>query len=278
MRYQLKNFTDRDYETVDVKLHGHGEEQITPESIQFRGLKGFARRHKDVELRVTPPLDAVSIDSLITFNGSHTFEHLYFILASGYRAPGFSLEASKPPGPVVHVPGPMHPVHVADQSLKHHSFDFAVGYDDDSLVIWADVEEDLLFAIKERRPGPLEVDLFRIFLDGRQSREIGLDGYTDNVMHISICPPPRDETEPYIRPSKEVEINAVVTHTALGYRLGCRVPWSCFCQDEGKPDLIGFDLALVSHDGEGKQVLRLSWTGREDQESNTASFGKLLLV
>lgn len=278
MRYQIKNFTDQDYETVDVKLHAHGEEQISPESFQFNGVKGFARRHKDIELRVATPVDALSIDSLIAFDGSHTFEHLYHILASAYRAPDFGSGSEKPPGPVVHVPGPMHPVHVSEQSLKHHSFDFAVGYDDQSLVVWADVEEDLLYPITERGSGRLRADLLRIFLDGRQSREIGLGGYTDNVMHVSICPPPRGETEPYIRTSREVEVETTVTLTSLGYRLGCRIPWKAFCQERSAPALIGFDLALLSHDAEGKQVLRLSWTGREDQERNTASFGKLLLA
>jgi hypothetical protein len=169
-------------------------------------------------------------------------------------------------------------VHVSSQSLEHHSFDFAVGYDEQGLIVWANVEEDLLFPIGEKSQGPLRVDLLRIFLDGRQSREIGFGAYTDNVMHVSICPPPRGETEAYARASREADIEAAVAHTDFGYRAGCRVPWSAFCHGETKPNLIGFDLALLSHDKEGKQVLRLSWTGRENQERDTTGFGKLLLL
>ncbi len=42
--------------------------------------------------------------------------------------------------------------------------------------------------------------------------------------------------------------------------------------------MIGFDLVQASHNEEGKDQVRLSWTGRERQEREPAVFGKLLIV
>ena len=66
--------------------------------------------------------------------------------------------------------------------------------------------------------------------------------------------------------------------TPVGYRVDCAVPWEVFSQVEGRPEAIGFDLVLTSHDEQHRQVVRLSWSGRGGQERNPSTFGKLLLA
>jgi hypothetical protein len=69
-----------------------------------------------------------------------------------------------------------------------------------------------------------------------------------------------------------------LARTDAGYGVDCAIPWTIFSQVEGRPGVIGFDLALSSYDAEGKEVLRLSWTGRGRQERNPGAFGRLLLA
>ena len=278
MRYFVKNYSDKKYDKVEVKLHGHMEEQVSPDTFTLDNLKPFGKRHKDLELRVMPPIAALSIDSLITFNGSHTFEHLYHIVASANKVSDYKISTEKPAGAVIHVPGPMHPVHTSTQTLRSHSFDFSASYDEHNLYIWADVEEDLLFPIEDIDAKSKKGDQLKIFLDGREEPYRGIGGITDGVMNVTIFAPAKGNTKPGIVSSSDADVNVQFIHTPAGYGISCAVPWSAFNQSKGIPSVIGFDIAQLSHDGEGKQTLRLSWTGRERQEGDTASFGRLFLT
>ena len=276
MRYHIKNFTDTGYSNISVKLHGHREEQPMPAEISFDTLKAFGRRHKDVDILVTPPVDSLSIDSQISFDGSHTLEHLSYVVTSALKAEGGFQE--RPSSSTVHVPGAIHPVHGSQQSLEHHSFDMALSYDDTHLYLWADVEEDLKNPLENLKPGNLPFDKMLLFVDGRTPAQIGLGGHTDGVLSVEVFPPARGDDQPIVQAPDNSGVSASVSHTPTGYVLTCAIPWSSCNQQKTLPGIIGFDCVLVSHDEEGKEVLRLSWTGRERQERDTASFGKVLLI
>lgn len=275
MRYHIKNFTENQYGEVKVDLHGHGEEQVAPSEFAIGNLKSFGRRHKDIQLLLQPPVGPLSIDSLISFDGSHTVEHLYHIVAEA-RKDGEAFQKGIRPDGVLHVPGPIHPVHATDGGSMNHGFDFAASYDSESLLLWAEVADDLAYPLKERT-GRMQADCLRICLDGRKSGELGLGGgNVDGVMYATVYPQPGDQ--PFVNPSNDVEIKTIFEFTDTGYVVRCAIPWSAFNQQENLPGIIGFDCILVSYDSEGKQVVRMSWSGREGQEQDTSHFGKLLMV
>ena len=278
IRYQVKNFTESVFENVGVSLRSHREEQVIPAEFGFEKLKGYGRRHKDLAVKLLPPVESLSIDSVISFDGSHTVEHLSYAVVAAKKINGNGNRSllERPAGSVVHVPSPIHPVHASKQALAAHSFDFALSYDADKFYLWADVEDDLLYPAQAGQSG--HTDYIRIFLDGRQKEKVGVGGYGEGVMHVTICPMSDADLEPRVKPSIEAEVNVRSKRTDFGYVLGCAVPWNAFGADATIPKVMGFDLALVSHDSDGNQTLRLSWTGREGQERDTSMFGKLLIL
>ncbi len=264
LRCNLKNFTDQKQEAVRVSIGSHREEQVSAGEFELEELGPYARRHKDVEVTARRPLETLSLDALIEFDGSHTLEHLHFVVAAASRAEDYGLGAEAPSGPLLHVPSPLHPVHTSDQELDGHSFDWVAAWDDDNLYVWAEIDDDLLNPAK---------DGLRIFVDGREPRDLGKPG-KEGVMHVTVNPG-EEGSEPTVS-SEEVEAKA--SRTATGYRLDCAIPWKVFSQVDGRPDVIGFDLVQLSFDEEGERHIRLSWTGRERQERNPGAFGNLLLV
>jgi hypothetical protein len=140
------------------------------------------------------------------------------------------------------------------------------------------VEDDLLRATEGATDDYR--DNLRIFLDGRQPREIGTGGYSGGVTWFSVYPYDDPDAEPELAGRGDVaeKVKAAAVRTDTGYRVDCAIPWSVFSQVEGRPSVIGFDLALSSYDEEGEEVLRLSWTGRGRQERRPGNFGRLLIV
>ena len=277
LRYHLKNFTDRP-QKVRVQFQPHGEDQVVPVRCEFRDLKAYGRRHKDLRLMVRPPLEALTLDVLLACDGSHVLEHLHHVVATAARTEGYELGVgARRPGSL-HVPSPVHPAYATGQPVRGHSFDFAVAYDDEKLYVHVDAEDDLCCPAR----GPLgrreKADNLRIFLDGRIPRQIGHGGYETGVMHVTVYPPGAEGGEPLVRTSNEAAVDVKLARTPVGYRVDCAVPWAVFSQVAGRPDVIGFDLALSSYDEQGNDVLRLSWTGRSGQERDPGAFGKLLLV
>lgn len=278
LRYQLKSFTEEEFSSVSVSLHPHREEHLDPESFDVDRLKGFARRHRDLTLTTTPPLESISIDSLVTFNGSHTLEHFYHIAATARGIDGSPSMETRPVGSLVHVPGATHPAHLDSTPPKGHSYDFVCAYDEQHLYVWVEVEDDLAGAVKDKPAPRLRNDMIRVYLDGRSNTDIGLGGPADGVINISICPREPGNNDPFVQVSKDVPVNATLEHTQTGYRTLVAVPWTSFVLDKKRPDVIGFDIAQSSYDAEGAAQVRLSWTGRERQERDTSRLGKLLMM
>jgi len=277
LRYQLKNFTDQPCK-VDVELHPHGEDQVAPERFGFKELKAYGRRHKDIELMVRPPLEALSIDVLLKQDGSHRLEHLHYVVADVSKTDGYKLDARSRRAKSLHVPSPLHPIHGSGKSVRGHSFDFAVCYDDEALYVYADVEEDLRCPAAEKVNWWAKADNFRIFLDGRSPGRLGQGGHDQGVLNLGIYPPARDGDEPQVVCPNGVAARVKYARTPVGYRVDCAVPWAAFAGAEGRPNVIGFDLALNSHDEKGNDVLQLTWTGRSGQERNPGALGRLLLI
>ncbi len=277
LRYHLKNFTDR-AQKVEVEFQPHAEDQIDPGKFGFEELKPYGRSHKDLRVLVRPPLKALSLDALLTFNGSRTLEHLHHIAAAAGRADAYALDPNARRAGTLHVPSPLHPIHSADQALKGHSFDFAVAHDDENLYVYADVEEDLRRPAAGKIEGREKADNLRIFLDGRKSSRLGRGGYEQGVMHLTVYAPAKEGAEPQLSTSNDADVKVKVARTPFGYRVDCAIPWEVFSQVEGRPDAIGFDIGINSYDEDGSDQLRLTWTGRSRQERNPGAFGKLVLV
>lgn len=279
LRYHVKNFSDQKYDSVDVQLHSHREEQIAPAKFNMSNLKGFGRRHRDLIVRSRAPIESMSIDSIIEFDGSHTLEHLSYVLSSAiYQSASENIDSplARPDGPTVHVPAPIHPVHTFQQTVKSHSYDFAVRYDAENLYVWADVEDDLLHIAQTAPTGAISSDNFRVYLDARPVEKQGIGGYEDGVLNVTFCLVADGVS--HIAASNGADIEGHLERTDYGYVLSCRLPWSVFGSDAAPPGLIGFDTAQVSYAHDGTQLLRMSWTGRDGQEQDTTRFGKMLLV
>ena len=280
LRYNVKNFTENNFDSVDVALHAHREEEVTPQEFAIAKFKGYGRRHKDLKVRVVPPLESLSIDSIISFDGSHTVEHLSYIVTSAQKRTGTAAAEvlERPDGASIHVPAPLHPVYSSQQSLKHHSYDFSISYDEKNLYVWAEVEDDLLSLATTEPVGRMSKDHFRIYVDGRQQDKIGLGGYGDGVFHVTVSPNADAESTPFVQVSNGADVAVQLKRSDFGYLYNCVIPWEAFGEGYTAPEIIGFDMALMSYDSEGKQNLKLTWTGRERQDRDTAEFGRLLLV
>jgi len=276
LRYHLKNFTDRP-QKVRVQFQPHGEDQVAPERCEFRELKAYGRRHKDLRLLVRPPLETLTLDAELAYDGSHVLEHLHHVVTVAKRADSYELDAGARRAGALHVPSALQPGHSAGGAARGHSFDFAVAYDGENFYVCADVEEDLRRPAPERIEWDTKADNLRIFLDGRPPAHIGRGGREDGVMHVTIYPPAVGGG-PQVRTSNDASVQVEFARTRVGYRVDCAVPWAVFSQVAGRPDVVGFDLALTSYDEQGSNELRLAWTGRADQERNPGAFGKLLLI
>ncbi|MHC5034466.1 MAG: aldo/keto reductase, partial [Planctomycetota bacterium] len=256
LRYHVKNFTDQS-QRVEVEFQPHGEDQVDPVRFELAELKAYGRRHKDVRIEVRPPLEALSVDALLTFDGSRALEHLHHIVTAAPQADGYMVDASRRRAGGHHVPSPLHPIHQSDQPVRGHSFDFVPAYDEENLYVFADVEDDLLCPAREEIKGRARADNLRIFLDGREPARIGRGKYEDGVMHLTVYPPAEEGGEPQVRTSNDSEVKVELARTPFGYRVDCAIPWEVFSQTDGRPGVIGFDIAVNSHNEEGKDVLRL---------------------
>jgi hypothetical protein len=274
LRYQVKNFTDKPLKRVAVEVSGHREESIDPAAFEIRNVKEFGRRHRDLTLELPQYLDAFSIDARLEAEGHRRLEHFGAIVAVAERGKAPGVE-----GPRVerslHVPGPYHPSHLAEKKPVGHGFDLALGFDDERLWVWADVEDDLKRELAGELAKGVRADLFRVFIDARSPESLGHGGYAEGVMHVSVYP--RGNAEAAAKASREVEVSASARRTEEGYRLACSIPWKSL-GTKGAPGVIGFDCALISHDEAGAEVVRLAWTGRTNQERSTDGFGRVLLV
>jgi hypothetical protein len=277
LRCHLKNFTGQPHK-VAVEFQTHGEEQVAPGRFEFKELKPYGRRHRDVQVMVRPPLEALSLDAILRYDGSHELEHLHYIAATAPRAEGYALDPKRRRPGTVHVPSAFHPTYNSDKPVSGHSFDFTAAYDDENLYVFADVEEDLRCPVAGKIEGDTKADNLRIFLDGRRPDRIGRGGREPGVMYVTVYPSADEKEEPQVKASNEAVVAAKLARTPVGYRLDCAIPWAAFSQVKGRPDVIGFDLAINSYDEHGHDVLRLTWTGRSGQERNPGTLGRLLII
>ena len=273
LRYHIKNFSARKLERVAVELAGHREERIEPSRFELLGVKEFGRRHRDVSLELAPYLDTWSIDARLETEGTRSVEHFASIITAATRSKAPLPDEAL--SPREHVPGPYHPVHAAEKKPVGHSFDFALRYDDERLWVWADVEDDLARPLTGDPARGVKADLFRAYVDARAPESLGRGGYTEGVMHVSVYP--TGDRGAAVKASRDLEVGCDARRTLDGYRLVCAIPWKTLGA-VGAPAALGFDCAVISHDASGAEVVRLSWTGRTNQERSTEGFGKVVLV
>ena len=275
LRFHVKNFCPDAQKDLSVRITPHRNEQVNPGSFQFKAFKPYARRYKDVELLVSSHIEGLSLDTLLETGDARTLEHLHYVLTTAPKVKGYELGAPRLGRSIIHVPSPFHPVHGADQGPKGHSFDFAAAWDDDNLYVWADVDDDLLFPAREPIKGRARADHLRLFLDGRRSSEIGRRARGDGIIDISIYPCVEDPSKSQVIASNDTQVPAIITLTPTGYCVDCAIPWEAFSQ-VGRPDVIGLDLMQVSHDADGNEALRMTWTG--PMRRRPAARGRLLMV
>jgi predicted aldo/keto reductase-like oxidoreductase len=276
MGYHLKNFTD-EAQDVQVTMSPHREEQVTPAEFEVQNLRAYGRRDRDLAVLVRQPLEGLSLDVVLKSNGKTAVQHLHYVVAAAMGVNGEARDAHSWRGGVCHVPSPIHPAHSWEGGLQGHSFDFGVAHDDDHLYVRVDVTDDLLHLAPADYNWRGNADSLRIFLDGRSPERIGEGGYQKGVTVLTICPQGAD-AEPLVRAPEDAEVEVDFERTELGYCVDCAIPWAAFSVVEGKPGVIGFDVAIDSYDAEGKEQIALAWTGRSGQRRNPGAFGRLLIV
>jgi hypothetical protein len=277
MRCHLKNFTPRP-QNVQVELNSHYEEQVHPARFRVNELKPYGRRHKDLEVLVRPPLETLTVDVLLKHDGTQLAEHLHYVVTTAARQKAHAFDPTARRKGALHVPSAIHPAHAAEKPLRGHSFDFVASYDDENLYVWADVEDDLRWPAREEARRRMRADNLCIFLDGRKSSELGRGGYRDGVMSLTVFVPAQDAAKPQVRTSNDSQVTVELARTPIGYRVDCAIPWRVFSRVKGTPGVIGFDVAINSYDSEGKEDVRLAWTGRTGQDRDAGGFGRLLLI
>jgi len=276
-RYNLKNFSDQDQD-VRVQFEPHMEEQVRPARVEQRTVTAYARGHQDLDVIVRPPVETVSLDARLSYDGTEKLEHYTHAAAVAHRAERYELSTDERRTGTTHVPSPMHPLAASGDMAEGHSYDFVAAWDEDNLYLWADVEDDLLRPAEKEAGRRTSADKLAIFLDGRKPADIGGAGYSDGVTQVTVFPPAEDGAEPQVHVRGKGEVDVALTRTGTGYRVDCAIPWTLFSQVEGAPSVIGFDLVMESYKEDGDRALRLSWTGRARQERNPGAFGRLLLV
>ncbi|NLW51371.1 MAG: hypothetical protein GXY85_11120 [Candidatus Brocadiaceae bacterium] len=272
LRYQLKNFTDRDYGSVRVEFQPLAGQEIEPGEARFRSLKAYARRHKDLEVTLQTPLTALDLRALVSCDQTHQVDHIRVPLAVARRVADYRLDARvRRPG-MVHVPWAGRP-----DGAAPHSFDVVAAYDRTNLYVAVDVEDDLLDAAAKTIEGWWqEADSLSICLDGRAPESVGREGRGAGVVVLTIYPPADPAAKPQVSGPAGTQVR--LARTPVGYRVDCALPWKVFSQVRGRPDLIGFDVLLRSFDAQDRPVVRLSWSGRGGQERTAAAFGALVLA
>ncbi len=278
-RYHVKNYADEERELA-VEFEPHMEDQVRPARVEKRRLKAYARGRQDVDVTVRPPLEAVSLDARLRYDGTERLEHYTQVATLAHRARQDGLDAGARRSGATHVPAPVHPLVASGDMPEGHSYDFAARWDEQNLYVWADVEDDLLRPADEEAGRRTAADKLSIFLDGRRPADIGRGGYGDGVAQVTIYPPPEGEEEPQVRVRGrgQVQVQLAFSRTGTGYRVDCAIPWALFSQIEDAPSVIGFDVVMESYTEDGDRRLRLSWTGRDRQERNPGAFGRLLLL
>jgi hypothetical protein len=97
-------------------------------------------------------------------------------------------------------------------------------------------------------------------------------------MSLTVFVPAQDAAKPQVRTSNDSQVTVELARTPIGYRVDCAIPWRVFSRVKGTPGVIGFDVAINSYDSEGKEDVRLAWTGRTGQDRDAGGFGRLLLI
>ena len=105
---------------------------------------------------------------------------------------------------------------------------------------------------REKIVGWKRADNLRIFLDGRQTSELGQGGYEQGVMNVTIYPAAEEKDGPQVRTSNDSDVQVRLARTAWGYCVDCAIPWEVFSRVDGTPGVIGFDIGINSHDEDGR--------------------------
>jgi len=273
--YIVKNFADEP-QKVRVRLVSHGEDRVQPEVLSIGKMGAYARKQRGVELAVPRPAEAYCLDALVRYDGAELAEHLSDLVIAAARVKHHSPDASERPDRTIHVPSPY--FRPATPLPGGYSLDFAVGYDDENLYVWADVEDDLAGALPAGQEPKRGYNCLRIYLDGRTPYMIGHGPYQEGVMHVTILPHADGKAPLAVRSSNNAQVGTAWERTAMGYRVECAVPWSAFAKVPAPPAVIGFNVAMRAFDTEGKEKVWLGWTCRPHGEHSPSAFGKLVTV
>lgn len=276
LRLHLKNFGPDPLERIAVEIEPHREDQVDPHRFEVRRVKGYGIRHKDLSLTVVPPLETLSLDARLSSGDRHYLQHLHYIVAAAGGGAAAKRGARHRAGPLIHVPGPLHPALSATPPLRGHSFDFSASFDARNLEVTIEVEDDLALPAPPDLAERAKADHVRVYLDGRGPASQGRRRYEDGVMHVTVYPVAgRDDA--IVRTSNGSTAAATVARIPTGYRALVSVPLAAFLQDRIGQSVMGFDIVLNSYDASGTHTVRLAWTGRNRQDGNASTFGRLLL-
>lgn len=165
----------------------------------------------------------------------------------------------------------------ADTAASHGAR-FKLSYDDDTLVLLADVKDDFLAPSREAEHKGKLVDSVELFLDGRAPSKQGASRYEDGVHQITLYPGTPGSAPAFYNAKADLPLDVSSEKTDGGYRLTARLPFSAFCTVSGTPKKIGFDLAVNTADAEGERIAQFVWAGGPDNWQDASKFREVWLV
>ncbi|MFW6044633.1 MAG: aldo/keto reductase [Planctomycetota bacterium] len=266
----LKNLGDTPRTGV-LELIPHGEDEVSERHIEWE-LSAYGRRSKRFSLTIPQYAEAYNLDMMLSYeDDSH---HLSFgdMVIAVPRTSEYVLDADRERAGDVHVPAPFHPAVASGEHEDNRHFDFSLAADEDNLYVFVRVQDDLT---AEGKGGEAAHNL-RIYVDGRASHLLGRKSYGTAVGHVTITPREREKAE--VEWSHDGEIECEMGRWAHGYCVDCALPWSDVSASGSRPDVVGFNVRMLSSGPNDEEPMELSWTGRGKSDRDASSFGKIVLL
>jgi predicted aldo/keto reductase-like oxidoreductase len=165
----------------------------------------------------------------------------------------------------------------APDAARLHSLRFKLSYDDNSLLLLADVRDDFLCPTRPELKGK-PADSVVVFLDGRRKPAVGKPLHEEGVCSVTLYPGVPGDVPAFAHSRQEVAVDVVSERTEQGYRLRAFIPFEQFCVEPGVPEKIGFDLTVNTADAAGELVGRYAYTGGPRNARDASLFGEVWLL
>jgi len=283
-RFDLQSLSDEPVE-AEATLGAPGGAAVKPDRVHGR-LDAFGRKSTWLEITCCSDGAADLVDLQPAVTGSERVDlvgtRFRVAFARGVvKSIKRTLSAAVP----IVVGSPDQLARGARRVLATHGAVCRFAYDDKALHLAADVRDDLHGL---RTPGlrPRDSDRLMLLIDARPEILMGRPTpppwVQPNVVEIHFLPPaltngaPVRIARPHGRDGRSIACRGAVTHD--GYRVEAAIPWVLLkAKGKKRPRHLGLDLALISHNKQGKRNVEMLWSGAASV-GQADRFGHLFLT